>query len=1136
MAQLPPSVHVEVVHDPSESDPERHWAFFGLRLVSCPMARVLQRRQSELEEEHLRLHTNLLNALFSPAADTVFALRYVSQPSVVAFAAGRIDVALFARSEGRGREAACARSAALLSEIASLLGGMLPDYSFETLADSGSFMPLWRPFDFARASVGEIRRREELLNLELSMPRPALGRRRIAGPYRDSPDTLYYVHPFLPQASSLTRLLRAVLMHQQPVLLQVTAAPTRLIPHEERAFLDAIGRCESTEQSAASLARSVAPAARVQQRRAAAVARVLLDQLVRLQHAPFLLNITLASPFAVPNALLEATGVEFTAPVGLATGGSQAATEPLQSGGYDVVVANDTHDLDDARRTLSFLEWIPWGATLAPTELHRLRALVDAREAAAAFRLPLAGIGGLPGIDVRAARTLPLPREVAGLADGPCAADQMVLGANRYLGVPLEARLLEVDRRQHCYLIGQTGVGKTTLLQAMALGDIAAGRGIALIDPHGDLFEEIVGSIPPSRRDDVVVFEPTDVDFPVGLNLLECASDEDRYFVVREMRGMMARLIGDFYPGKAAEYAGPIFYQHMQMNMLLAMSDPAFPGTLLEFYEIFQHKDFWRRWRPLRWRDPLLVRWARNNMPAMDYTRRNSESATYGEYLSSKFDDFVFDPRLRLIFGQRRSTIDLAEIMSQGKILLVNLAKGQLSEANARFLGMLLMAKIQAAAMARIRIPSAERRPFYVYVDEFQALATDSFVLLLSEARKFGLGLVLANQFASQIEDRRIREAIFGNVGTIISFRVGQADAELLEPLFVPYFDRLDLANLPNWQACVRTTVRGQNVPAFTLETVRPPTAADSGVAYDVRQRSRQRYARSRAAVEEEIAVSLGAGPRRAILPGSVMASSSYRKPSTAKGNAHAREAISTVDAELALLVVCEGMPASPMGAQAADKACSALKDRFEQAAQELADTEKALAAAVRATDASVYRAFSGEGVCRLVVAAVQPDALTINLASVGGGRAFVFERGALRRVTPLEVESPASQGETSGSGGTGEPVAGRSSASAIGQPGDLQVDVTTVRIEKSGSLLCLASAGVSEASLTRFFDDAPTPLDDEAVARCCRASAEDTGEEATVVVMRIGEPASESAVVHFRRPQVEQPSVAATSRVIVAG
>lgn len=1104
MSEEKVALHMEVVPAGTEAAPDRHLAFFGLRLVSCPVARALDRSRAAVEEEHLRLHTDLLNALFAPASDTVVALRYVSQPGEKAFAAGRIDVALLARAEGPGRDAACARAQGLLGELASLLGGMMPDYVFEGLADVESFARVWRPFDLDGASFGEVRRREEELRLESSMPRPALGRGRRMGPPEHDPDALYFVHPFLPRAGSLTRLLGAMLLHRHPLLLQVTATPTRLAAHEEQALTEAIRRCESIEQSAMHV-RDVAPAVSVQQRRASAVARALLDQLVRIQDAPYLLAVTLASPHPIPAALLEATGVEITAPVGLAEGRGDPVAEPLQMGGYDVVVAEAPEDFSEARRTLAALEWSPWGTTLAPRELRRLRALMDAREAAAAFRLPIAGTGGLPGIDVRSARTLPIPREVAGLADGPPARDELSLGVNRHLGQPLDVRLLEADRRQHVYVIGQTGTGKTTLLKSMALGDIAAGRGVALIDPHGDLFEEVLGSIPASRRDDVVVFEPTQMDFPVGLNLLECESDDDRYFVVREMRSVMARLLGDLYQHKAAEYTGPVFYQHMQMNMLLAMSDAACPGTLLEFYEIFQHEHFWRRWLPLRWRDSLLERWVRSNLPKIDYTRRSSENLSHGEYLSSKFEDFVFDPRLRLIFGQRRSTFDLVEIMNGGKILLVNLAKGHLSEANARFLGMVLMAKIQAAAMSRVRIPAAERRPFYVYVDEFQALATDSFVLLLSEARKFGLGLVLANQFASQIEDNKIRDAIFGNVGTIVAFRVGQADAELLEPRFVPYFDRLDLSNLPNWQACVRTTVRGQIVPAFTLETVPPVVPADPAVASDVRERSRQRHGRPRATVEKEISVSLGSGPRRELLAGSVIASATYA-PLWTKGDAHSQTVVATVDLAVSLLVVCDAVSTSRKGPEASSMACEEVANRFGKAVALSDDAEEAIGTGVRGADSKVYSELHGEGTCALVVAAVEPDSLTVYLASVGGARAFAFEGGTLRRLVGVETEAAAPPGGSASDAGASEAEAVKPVRPAIGQREDLTVRVTTLRLERPGALICLASGGVSEASLTRFLQSAPSPIDDNAVAGACRAMAEESGEEATLVVMRVGE------------------------------
>lgn len=274
-------------------------------------------------------------------------------------------------------------------------------------------------------------------------------------------------------------------------------------------------------------------------------------------------------------------------------------------------------------------------------------------------------------------------------------------------------------------------------------------------------------------------------------------------------------------------------------------------------YEIFQHDDYWKRWLPLRWKEPQLERWTKQNLPNIDYTKRCNDTMIWGEYLSSKFDDFVFDPKLRLIFGQKRSTIDLRRIMDEGKILLVNLAKGELTEANARFLGMVLMAKVMAAAMSRTEVPAQQRRVFYLYVDEFQSLATQSFILLLSEARKFGLGLILANQFVSQIKDERIVHAIFGNVGTLISFRVGQADAHLLEPHFAPFFDHFDLSNLPNWHACVKATVGGQVVTPFTLCTTLLAAPPDPQTASAARTQSQRRCGRPRQQVEGEIRRSL---------------------------------------------------------------------------------------------------------------------------------------------------------------------------------------------------------------------------------------------------------------------------------------
>lgn len=822
---------------------------FALRLVSCPSERGWERGREEAERRYLMLQTDLINSLFCPEPERTLSVRYVSMPKPDAVGAGQIDVVLLARQRVACADAAPAAGKAFFAEIRALLAGSMPDHEWQVVADAAEFDRLWEPFPWDGARVAEVRRRDDRVRLETVRPRPGLGRGRVPEPATASDEGVYLVHPFVPRFSSLGRVLRMLLMHPHPVLWQVSLTPVWLSATEEAALEAEIAKCEAYLREATKSPESPFEAQTVQQQRAAAIVKSLVGQLVRLQDAPFLLQLSLASPEPPPRTLLEALGVEATGPV-------SGSLEHL-AGGYDVLFPRDGAEAQQARDAARWLEPAPWGGSLSPAALQRVRFLVDAVEAAGVFSLPVATGDGLPGIDVRTARSRQLPREVAALSQGEDADSHLLLGLNAHLGLPQPVRLAEPDRRRHTYLVGQTGTGKTTLLKQMALADMAAGRGLAVIDPHGDLFDDLLGLIPEHRRQDVVVLDPTDTEFPVGLNVLECRDEESRYAMAREMRAVMERLLDDQYGHQSAEFAGPFFYQHMQMNLLLAMSDPDDPGTLLEFYQIYQSKHYWRRWLPLKWDDVKLKRWT-SNLANTDYTRRGSSNeATMGEYLSNKFEDFVFDPRLRLMFGQKRSTFDIHRLMNEGKILLVNLAKGKLTEANARFLGMVLMGMIQSAAMGRVHLPVAQRWPFYLYVDEFQSIATENFVLMLSEARKFGLGLVLANQFLSQIEDSRIVQSIFGNVGTQIAFRVSSADAEILEAQFAPHFDRHDLSNLSNWTACVKTQVAGQVVAPFSLRTHISEVGADKAVAERVRAASQKQYGRPSAQVKAEIDRSL---------------------------------------------------------------------------------------------------------------------------------------------------------------------------------------------------------------------------------------------------------------------------------------
>jgi hypothetical protein len=827
-------------------------SFFAIKLLSVPVNPMSESWRGSLGENPLMEITDLINALYFLHPPAVLAIRCVTRPNPNNFAAGTIEIGLLAKTSAFLKDDAEKAIIKLASQVTMQLGGSFPDYIWSIADHKSLFHQIWFPIDWHTAHVVEIRRRESLVKLDMIQPHRVIGFQQdeIQLPSQAA-DDVYFVHPFTPRAGAFERLLRTLLLYEFPIVFTATLAPVKLTVEEENSFLYEIAKCEGYRSSKQTQFQ------RIYEQRARILGQSLLAQLLKLQDSPFLLNVYMTSPEVIPVSLAEATGVAISAPIG--QGGFENRQEPLhlQMGGFDVVYPKNHKELNKARENTHFFLHQPWGINLASPSLNRIRYLVDGHEASSAFRLPVDLGEYLPGLETHRRRLRPLPRSVSKISTEENTS-LTLLGSNNYMGFQQDVYISEIDRRQHVYVVGQTGTGKTTLLKTMILSDIEAGRGLAVIDPHGDLYEEMLAQIPESRINDVVLFDPSDIDFSVGLNLLECDNEEQRHFIVREMKAIMKRLIEDLYQHRSSDFAGPVFYLHMQMNMLLAMSDKDRPGTLLQFYEIFQSRDFWKRWYPLKWKTEILERWVSEVLPRTDYVHRNNpQDPSFGEYISSKFVDFVFDPRLRLIFGQTKSTVDLREIIDEGKILLVNLAKGLLGEANAQFLGLIMMAKIQAAVMGRANQLPHERRPFFLYVDEFHSLAIENFTVLLSEARKFGLGLVLANQFMSQIKNPQIIQSVFGNVGTIISFRIGREDAEKIEPHFLPSINRGDLTNLPNWQACIKATIRGQACSPFYIQTVLSNNNTDPLIGTSVRKHSQDKYGRPRGEVEKLIKDSL---------------------------------------------------------------------------------------------------------------------------------------------------------------------------------------------------------------------------------------------------------------------------------------
>ena len=437
------------------------------------------------------------------------------------------------------------------------------------------------------------------------------------------------------------------------------------------------------------------------------------------------------------------------------------------------------------------------------------------------------------------AKRAPAPMQIA--------SSGLYIGMSRYRGVDRPIFVGDDDRRRHFYIIGKTGTGKSQLLEELVIQDIKDGKGLAVIDPHGDLIEGILARIPPERAEDVIYFDPSDVERPVGLNMIESHSEQEMHFVATSIVGLMYKL---FDPQKTG-IIGPRF-EHAVRNAMLTVLQAIPDGTFIEVVQVLQRPDFVQELLP-RVTDPIVRRyWTDQIAQTADFHK--SEVL---DYIVSKFGRFITNKLMRNIIGQSKSTVNFRTAMDNGKILLINLAKGKLGEENSNFLGLILVPKILIAAMSRQDIPEEKRRDFYLYVDEFQNFATPDFAQILSEARKYRLNLIVANQFIGQMEEE-VKNAVFGNVGTLVSFRVGVTDANYLQHEFQPTFNETDLINIDKFNAYVKTIVKNEPVKPFSIDLTKDMSKVHAeqheDVARAVVQLSRLKYGKPRELIEAEIA------------------------------------------------------------------------------------------------------------------------------------------------------------------------------------------------------------------------------------------------------------------------------------------
>ena len=473
--------------------------------------------------------------------------------------------------------------------------------------------------------------------------------------------------------------------------------------------------------------------------------------------------------------------------------------------------------------------------------LGERKSLLVTEELASIYHFPSSRFNYTPIIRWLQYKVVPAPTNLP--------AEGVLLGHNVYRGEKKEIRMLPKDRTRHHYVIGKSGSGKSVFLSYIARQDMLRGDGVCVIDPHGDLIEELVQFVPKERAKDVIVFNPSDIERPMGLNILEAKTPEQMDMASSQATEIFIKLFGD-------EIFGPRIQHYFRNSCLTLMEDLEEGATLIDVPRIFVDEEF-MKYKVSKVKNPVVKSFWEHEYASTGERERQEMIP----YFSAKFGPFITNSIMRNCIGQTKSAFNFRECMDNRKILLINLSKGKIGDLNTQLLGLIMVARLQMAAMSRVDMPEEDRKDFYMYVDEFQNFATDSFCSILSEARKYHLALIMAHQYIKQLEkknDTSIRDAVFGNVGTMMSFKVGADDAEYMAKEYAPVLTEQDVLAIANYKAYIKLNINNTTSRPFSLETVYDMAAANPKIGEIINQYSRMKYGRKREFVEQEISARIG--------------------------------------------------------------------------------------------------------------------------------------------------------------------------------------------------------------------------------------------------------------------------------------
>lgn len=783
-------------------------AFFAvsLREVGIGGDEQFYRRLNNAQIEFIQV----LGAQRDMLSRAVFSLRLISEPHPHVPARGRVQVALLARVSSVDSEAARRLALALWNDLNVMLPMSQENvFVYEPVVAEDELARLLHPFELAQTA--EIARRESSVGGVYSVSTFMTG----------TPD-LHNVHWTLMRQAAPAMIS----IHIMPTSLYAWERPSQEAPADWLNAAASEGPLEGVTPGGATLNNMRRQLAQQQQWQKLNVA----DQRLTYLQNGFILRIYVAGAEGSSQLLPEMAAATLLAPL----------QDNGFNGGFQVLRPAKADEVAAVQRNLATLDVERWDPVPDDTRLARLRYLVSEGEAASLFRLPVPHSGGVPGMPALEGKALVPP---AGM---PANGSRLGVSVARVRGVPVPITQGLDDRRRHSYVVGKTGMGKSTLLQTLILQDIEAGRGVFLLDPHGDLCDDVLARVPAHRANDVILFDPSDDQFPIGLNILRAETDDDRDRVVSDFIGLLIRM----YDPHNYAIVGPIFQQTVRNAMLAAMCLP--DGTLVDVYRMISDQDgsFVKKVLP-HITDPIV----KNYWDDVAKRMRDASSqwkAEFLPYVLSKFSRFIEDATLRRMIGQKRSGVPFDAVMDEGKILLVNLAKGKIGEQNALFIGSLILSGIMQAAFKRGALPPNRRRDFFMYIDEVQNFATPTLATMLSEGRKFGVVLTIANQYLHQL-NAQILEAVFGNIGSILAFRLGIQDVGALGMEFHPAYAPQELSGLPQFTAAVKLLIDGVAARPFTMRTLPSMVPPNMAGAEAIRAASQARYGTPIAEVEAEI-------------------------------------------------------------------------------------------------------------------------------------------------------------------------------------------------------------------------------------------------------------------------------------------